>query len=78
MLEREGVFKIEYGDEQADKLSESDNQRYDQRGTLRGQHKHASNAHILCDAVTQNVQPQLWQTKSSDGNLLYRDQRKYK
>lgn len=57
MLESEGVLKIKDREKKTDKFSQSDDQRYDQRGTLCGEDKHTTNAHILCDTVTKNVEP---------------------
>ena len=58
-------MKVKDGEEKTDKFSQRDDQRYDQGGTLGGQDEHASNAHILGDTVTENVEPQLGHPNSS-------------
>ena len=57
MLEGEGILKVEDGEEETDKLSQGNDQRYDERGALRGEDEYTSNAHILGDAVSKNVEP---------------------
>ena len=65
MLGSEGVLKVKNGEEKTDKFPQSDDQRYDQRGTLCGEDEHATNAHILSDTVAKNVEPQLGHAESS-------------
>jgi hypothetical protein len=65
VLEGEGILKVEDGEEKADEFSQRDDQCYDQRGAFGGQDEYATNAHILGETVTKNVEPQLRYTQSS-------------
>jgi hypothetical protein len=65
VLEGEGVLKVEDGEEKTDEFSQRDDQRYDQGGALSGQDEYTTNAHVLSETVTKNVEPQLWNTQSS-------------
>ena len=68
MLEGERVVEVEDGEDETDKLAQSHHQSYDQGRALRRQDKHASDAHVLGDAVEENVQPQLGHTHKAKGN----------
>ena len=70
MLEGERVLEVEDRKEQTDKFPECDDQRYDERGTLGGEDKDTSDADVLGDAVTQDVEPHLRYRESSKRHRL--------
>lgn len=64
----EGVLEVEDGEDEAEELSEGDHESDRQRGALCGQDEHATDAHVLCDDVDQQVDPHYWHSQPSLGN----------
>ena len=70
VLDGEWILEVKDWEEETDKLPESHNQRDNERGTFRREDEDASDAHVLCDTVAQDVQPQFGNSNSSKWNRL--------
>lgn len=66
---RERVLEVEDGDDEAEELSERDHQRDGERSALCGENEDAADANILCDDVSQHVEPHYRDRNAQHGNV---------
>ena len=59
MVERERVAEVKNREHQTQELSNGNHERNCQRGALRGENIHATNAHVLRGYVAEKKRPQL-------------------